>query len=211
MSFPQTYRNNMCFDFSSSTNIDVINSALLKSLKSAGATDFKFNKNEIHFNIKKSILHFKYSANFKIINDKERLKIEYEFSLIQLFEISLFVIIFAAFASNFSVYYLIKFSIIFLLIFYPVNIYFIGNELRKLIKTAYLSVFPENNSDYSKEQQEWINNPNKCPACGAYINDYSSKCVNCGLTLKHGRQIKSNINQTSDRNKKIAYHYKKLK
>lgn len=211
MSFPQTYKNNICFDYSGSKNIDAINSSLLKSLKLADATDFKFKENTIHFNIKTSILHFKYSANFKIINDKERLKIEYEFSLIPVFEISLFVIIFAAFASNFSVYSLLKFSIIFLLIFYPVNIFFISNELRKLIKASYLSLFPENKSDYSKEQQEWINNPNKCPACGEYINEYSSKCVNCGLTLKHGKRIKSNINQTSDRNKKIAYHYKKLK
>jgi len=209
MSFPLTYKNNMYFDYSSSINIDVINSALIKSLKLAGATEFKFKENTIYFNLKKSILQFKYSANFKVTNEKDRLKIKYGFSLIQVFEISLFVIIFAAFASNFSVFSLIKFSLFFLLVFYPVNIFFISNELRKIIKNSYLSVFPENNSDYSKEQQEWMNNPNKCPACGAYINEYSSKCVNCGLTLKHGKQIKSNINQTSPDKRKIKYHYKK--
>ncbi|MBE9467819.1 MAG: hypothetical protein IMY72_05780 [Bacteroidetes bacterium] len=211
MSFPQTYKNNICFDYSDSKNIDAINSSLIKNLKLAGATNFKFTENTIHFNLKKSILHFKYSANFKIINDKERLKIEYEFSLIPVFEISLFVIIFSLFASNFSVYSLIKFSIIFLIIFYSVNIFFISNELRKLIKASYFSLFPENNSDYSKEQQEWINNPNKCPACGEYINEYSLKCINCGLTLKHGKRIKSTTDQTFGRNKKITYHYKKTK
>ena len=206
MSFPLTYKNNMCFDYSSSINIDVINSALIKTLKSAGASDFKFKENTIYFNLKKSILQFKYSANFKVINEKDQIKIGYSFSLIPVFEISLFVIIFAAFASNFSTYSLLKFSIIFLLIFYPVNILFISNELRKIIKNSYLSVFPENNSDYSKEQQEWMDNPNKCPACGAYINEYSSKCVNCGLTLKYGKKIKSNINQTSAKKRKITYH-----
>ena len=201
----------MCFDYSGSKNIDMISSALLKSLKSAGATDFKFNKNTIHFNLKKSILNFKYSAKFKIIEDKHQLKIEYEFSLIQVFEISLFVIIFAAFASNYSVYSLLTFSIIFLLIFYPVNIFFISNALRKLIKSSYLSLFPKNKGDYSSEQQEWINNPNKCPACGAYMNEYTSKCPNCGLTLKHGKRIKSHTNQSKFKKAEIKYHYKKTK
>ncbi len=211
MSFPQTYKNKVCFDFSNKINIDVITKALLRHLKSANATDITFKENTIHFNLKKSILNFKYSASFKIAEYKNRIKIVYEFSLIQVFEISLFVIIFAAFASKFSVYSLLIFSIIFLLIFYSVNIFFINNVLRKLIKSSYLSLFPENKSDYSREQQEWINNPNKCPACGAYINDYTSKCPNCGLTLKHGKRIESNTNQSKFKNIKIKYHYKKTK
>lgn len=209
MSFPITYKKNIYFEFSKDVGIDQIINALIKQLKAENATEITIKNNTIDFKLKKSIFNFQYPASFKITEDKNRIKITYEFSLVQVFEISLIVIFFAALASKFSVYSLLKFSIIFLLIFYPVNIFFIGNALKKIAKSSYQSLLPENKSDYSQEQQNWINDPNRCPACGAYINEYTSKCPNCGLTLKHGKQIRSKTNQSINKNIKIKYHYKK--
>ncbi len=60
------------------------------------------------------------------------------------------------------------------------------------------------------KQQQWLQQPDKCPACGEPRNAYSSSCVRCGLKLPQNAKQKSlNTIFTSTSDKRINYIYKR--
>jgi len=69
----------------------------------------------------------------------------------------------------------------------------------------------------SNEQQGWINNPGKCPACGCDINDNTIFCPDCGLKISQNPYTKpldiskSQNFQNDQENQQINYHYKEDK
>ncbi len=58
------------------------------------------------------------------------------------------------------------------------------------------------------KQKRWMQQPEVCPACGTPRNEYSNRCVACGIKLPQTKQIKSNATICSSNNYNITYQYK---
>ena len=41
--------------------------------------------------------------------------------------------------------------------------------------------------ELNTEQQDWLNNPDRCPACGTWIESAEHFCADCGIRLPHDR------------------------
>ena len=63
-------------------------------------------------------------------------------------------------------------------------------------------------NELSEEQQLWLVNSNKCPACGNTITEYDLNCPDCGLMLK-ANKYSSSTDVSKYNDKTINYHYKK--
>ncbi|MCD6366271.1 MAG: zinc-ribbon domain-containing protein, partial [Bacteroidales bacterium] len=90
---------------------------------------------------------------------------------------------------------------------------FIRHLKKQFAKTLGLQSFFEENlgaENFSGEQTDWLNDPNKCPACGATIKENDLFCPECGLKLKQNRFTKD-LDTTKYRQpaQNIVYHYKK--
>lgn len=76
----------------------------------------------------------------------------------------------------------------------------------KILKNNKLSV-PEKES-LSDEQELWLNDKNRCPACGYFLSDIDLICPECGLHLKRSRHTIP-LDTSKYKNKSVKYHYKK--
>jgi len=61
----------------------------------------------------------------------------------------------------------------------------------------------------TKEQLEWLKNPNVCPACGTERNPYNDKCFECGLHFGAIKKLIDNQSQTGAKDVKFIYKNEK--
>ena len=151
----------------------------------------------------KSVLYYQYKYNFTV-QKNENLTIWYEYNLIPVFKITVIMILFAAFFSKFSIDNLHIFSGVFIIIFFGFNILYINSELKNLIISALLPESKKYEEKLTSTQKEWINNPEKCSACGEEISHYNYICPECGLSINPGNKRK-NTNITGFYNTKFTY------
>ena len=137
-------------------------------------------------------------------------EIEYKVYLDQLIKIILIVIIFSALFSYTSLNYFFWFASLFSFLFYFLNALIINSY----VQSSFLKIL-ENSQLYisekeilSEEQQIWLNDKNRCPACGFFLSDIDLICPECGLHLKRSRHTIP-LDTSKYQNKPIKYHYKK--
>ena len=115
----------------------------------------------------------------------------------------------SALLSGFTLSHFIWFSVIFTLVFYSVNVWFIVAAVQQRIKK--LPQFAPYNFEtaerLSDEQQAWLANKERCPGCGESVTEYHTHCPECGLKLPGPRKTSpSSISQF--RFKEIHYNYR---
>jgi len=102
---------------------------------------------------------------------------------------------------------------IMLLFFVPLTLIAIKVVYDKRVYKIVDSVIPESlkflPEKATKEQLEWLKNPNVCPACGTKRNPYHDKCFDCGLHFGAIKKLVDNQSQTGER--KIKYTYQNEK
>lgn len=133
-----------------------------------------------------------------IIVDNSTIFCKYNISLFENNVIILSSLVFAGFFYNFGSESISIVSILAGVIFYLLN----TAEISKSVKSLIYNIFG-NNAEIGEpvlweKQQQWMKDKTLCPACGEPKNQYSSKCLNCGLFLDKGRlsETYSNINIT---------------
>ena len=82
-------------------------------------------------------------------------------------------------------------------------------NLKKLIKEAIEFSTESKKTDFTHEQQNWLLDKDKCPACGHEITIYDKICPDCGIKIRNTAPEKP-YNTSGDYNS-IKYHIKKLK
>lgn len=149
------------------------------------------------------LFFFNYTAKLEV-NLKDKLSVSYSFSLIELFKVLILLVIFTAFFSKYSVHEYLVVVAVFSFIFVFLNLLLINSNTRKLIKQAIEQAIEGNKTDFTQEQQAWLVNKDKCPACGFDISEYDKLCPDCGLKLRNSVPTKPyDISGDYDR---IKYH-----
>jgi len=170
-------------------------------------------KNENEYKIPSPFLGIIFRVRYKIISASP-LKIETTIFFQSLINISLiFTLIAALFSTfNFVEYFLFSLAII-LLFFWGNAAIFIRHLKKQIINALGLQSFFEEHlgaEDFSEEQTDWLNDPNKCPACGTLVSEKDLFCPGCGLKLKQNRFTKDlDIEKYQENRQNIVYHYKK--
>ncbi len=205
MSFPYTYSDKIYF-YDNKKSLSSIESLIVKKLlRTHSFTSADSDKIDI-LKAHSPFLKIPFLFEFEIISGE----INYTIHLDQLLKIILIVIIFAALFSYASLSFFFWFASLFSIFFYILNIMIINSYIHSVISNILeknkLSVSEK--ESLSKEQETWLNDKNRCPACGYYLSDIDLSCPECGLHLKRSRHTIP-LDTSKYKNESVKYHYKK--
>ncbi len=216
MPFPYSYNHKVeisseSFSPENYSNEEITN-FLLKEISKHNILNLKSDKKRISFSSKNSLFRFEYKIIISVEQLRDKTFINYKIELEKLIMITLFGVICLAFFSFISVRKFLIIAGIFAIVFYSVNLFFINIQVSKIINTAIgKNEFDFGGSEsFSNEQKEWMNNPDKCPACGCYVGRYDINCPDCGLKVKK-KNYKIPLDTTKYKDKTIKYHFKEKK
>jgi|SRR5690554_1269544 hypothetical protein len=128
----------------------------------------------------KSFLYIPYKVTAHCSLD-ETYNCEIEVEQRNFINVSIFVVLFAAVFSAFSVYFFLWFSGIFIVVFYLIHHLFFSGLSSRIVN--HITVHDVLEDGMTAQQQEWMNNPHVCSACGTSISKYDSHCSECGLFI----------------------------
>jgi hypothetical protein len=173
-------------------------------------SDFNLEDEKISFNYK-ALFNIKYPVEITVKRERNSW-IYYEAKLMKLIQLSLGLVMFVAFFSSFEINGFLWFSAIFTLIFFTINVLYIENGIQKLLKSNSLfkNIDMQAEEQFSKEQLKWMNDTNKCPACGEDLQPYDQNCPECGLRLPR-KPIAKPFDVSKYENKRLSYSYKAKK
>ncbi len=205
MSFPYTYSDSITISKGniSSENLQNI---IINELITAGTF---INSQNNNFELLKSKSPF-LKIPFQIKIDVQHSDIKYTVRLEYLIRIILAVIIFSALFSYTSLSFFFWFASVFSVLFYLLNLLiingFVNSAILKILEKHKL--ISGKKESLSKEQETWLNDKNRCPACGTYLSEIDLTCPECGLHLKRSRHTIP-LDTSKYKNEPINYHYKK--
>ncbi len=205
MSFPYTYSDKINFT-GSRFNFDDFKVIILKELLNKHHFLLIENSESELLKIKSPFFKIPFSFEFEVYSDE----LKYKIHLDQLLKIILIVIIFSALFSYASLSFFFWFASLFSVLFYSLNILIINGYIHSALSEI-LAKHNLNISDkesFSEEQKEWMNDKNRCPACGYFLSDIDLICPECGLHLKRNRHTIP-LDTSKYKDTDIKYHYKK--
>jgi len=211
MSLPYTYKSKIEIPESNAFTGEHVQNLLVRQLNTNQLlSEIVSEEKKLTLNYK-ALFNIKYPIELKI-EKQNNIWIHYEAKLMKLIQLSIALIVFIAFFSSFGVSGFLWFSAIFTLIFYSINVLFIENGIQKLIKstTFYQNLNENSEGKFSKEQLKWMNDANKCPACGEDLQPYDQNCPECGLKLPR-KPIARPFDVSKYENKRLSYSYKAKK
>lgn len=118
-------------------------------------------------NYEKSITHF---------------KIQFEIEHKKFIQFLLFYTIASALLSTFSVSFFLWFIGISLFVFLGIRLFYTRLFISSVINQ--ISISEDTDEILSKQQEQWVQNPHVCPACGTEITKYTRNCSECGLFIQ---------------------------
>lgn len=196
--------------FNKFSNEDLID-ALIRKLPKEKITNLQKHATGLTFTSTHSLFNIKYDVSVEFFR-QPKLQVKYNLQLNNVILVTLGALMAAALFSKFTLSHFIWFSLIFTLIFYTINVWFIASAVKNQIKQ--LKAFADYDFDtaekLSKEQQKWLADKEKCPACGEQVTEYHINCPECGLKLP-GPRKSSPYNVSRFNFKEIRYDYKEDK
>ncbi len=203
MSFPYTYSEKIYFtkEFEDVFQLsEIIRYKLLRS-------GFVANKEQQEkFTVNSPFLKIPFAFGFEL----KHKELKYKINLEVLIKIILITVIFTALLSYNSLSFFFIFTVIFSIVFYSLNLLiinsFIKSNIIKILKENDIKITEEEN--ILEEQKEWMNDPERCPACGTFLSEIDLVCPECGLHLKRTRHSIP-LDTSKYKKEQVKYHYKK--
>jgi len=211
MALPYTYNGKI--EISGAENYtaeDVCNILYNELSDNTLANELKCENLKIEF-IYRSLFNIKYPVELTIAAEEPAV-IHYEAKLMKLIQLSIILIVFIALFSSFGISGFLWFSAIFTFIFFSLNVLFIESGIQNLIKSTnfYKILNPGTEGEFNEEQLKWLNDTNRCPACGEHLLEYDQICPECGLKLPR-KQIAKPFDVSKYEDKRLNYFYKQKK
>ncbi len=209
MAFPYTYKLKFVFDNDAHLATHHVFESIIYAFQDVHSQEYLIKPNSIAFTEKMTLLPIKYNTVIRVISVADKIRIEAEVKLMELITLILLLTIIVAFFAKLSVDNLFIFSFLFAISFYTGTIFFIQDYLSKRIRQSsfYQSLYPDQ-ENIQIQQQQWMDDPNKCSACGCDTDSDDVVCPECGLQLKANRHSKP-MDVSKYKNNKVNYHYKK--
>jgi hypothetical protein len=129
-----------------------------------------------------NVFFLSYKTSLLIEIKKEKLQCVFSVQYQKAFNFLLIFLLAAALLSTFSMTLFLWFSLISVILFLLVQYVMLRNIFQKIFHRVLIQNFAE--EELTKQQQEWINNPSTCPACGVEVSEYDSTCGECGIFIK---------------------------
>jgi len=215
MSLPYSYKNSFTFNTKKTFDKDFVKNLFFAVLSNDNNfKEIKAKDDKLFFKSKKSLLNFFYQVELDVKPETDKIKIDYKINLVEVIVISIFLFVFIPFFSKFSLNGFFIFSVIIILVFYSANVMFMIHQLRQYFNNVLIANKIIDDIDLSSEQQDWINNPEKCPACGCNITENTLFCPDCGLKISQNPYTKPldlSKPKIQNTNQQINYHYKENK
>lgn len=166
------------------------------------------NENRIEFTPSNPLFFYPYKAQAEL-ELNEDLKISISIRFIETFKVLIILIIFVAFFSHYNTHDFLVTSISFSLFFILFNSWLLVQHTKQLILKAFNLLIDKQQTELSRQQKEWLQNPDKCPACGYDISIYDKDCPDCGLKLRN--KVPTKPFDISGNYTSIKYHFKSNK
>ncbi len=180
MSFPYSIEKNFELEFSENNQFilsDILQQADEK-FRLRDAKSIEIKGNTIQFKWRNSLMFFSYPVKIEFEGDK-KLKIRYQFELMELIKVLLLVVVFIAFFWQLEISNLFIFISITTFILYFVNVWYIDSQIkRSLLSTAYLSEI----WDYNYQLRQKKHSQANCASCGKPL--VANVCIWCGKSHK---------------------------
>ena len=205
MGFPYTYSDKIEFNNNKFTPDNIKKQILKDLLNNAHFSEIDNTNSEI-LKANSPFSRIPFSVEFNVTSNE----INYKIHLEQLLKIILIIIIFAALFSYASLSFFFWFASLFSVFFYVLNIMvinsFINSTFTDILKKY--KIFINEKESFSEEQKKWLNDKNRCPACGYYLSEIDLSCPECGLHLKRSRHTIP-LDTSKYKNEPVKYHFKK--
>lgn len=165
-----------------------------------------------NISVNENIIEFVFSTNFFGIKNTVTLDFRnsddgfhYEFQLQVLIKFAIIFIILLAFLIS-EIKQLLIFSSISIFVIYLISIFQINSTLEKIFdRIIKEKISPE---EISEEQQNWIKDTSKCPACGHSLTEFDEICPECRINLTYCRRTKKQpASRTGYFDYRITYSY----
>lgn len=214
MAFPYTYKNkielldNKVKD--RKFNSAIITKLISNEIFSADPEEFEIRDNVIKYTFISNLFKYKYTVKLHVEKSGNDHNIIYEIDLEKVLRIIIIGAVLIAFFSFLSVKYFLISAGIFSLLFYVLNVLIISVSVENIIKRAIgNNNYSFNDSEIiSIEQEQWIKDENRCPACGEFITNIDLNCPECGLRVKRNK-YSIPLDLSKHKEKVLKYHYKK--
>ncbi len=215
MSLPYSYKNSFVFNTKKTFDKEFVKNLFFAVLSNDNSfKEVKNDNKKLFFKSKKSLLNFFYQVELDVKTEDNKIKVNYKINLVEVIIISIFLFVFIPFFSKFSLNSFFIFSVILIFVFYSANVMFMIHQLRQYFNNILITNKLTDEVKFSDEQQNWLNNPNKCPACGCDINENTIFCPDCGLKISQNPYTKPldlSKPQSTKENQQFNYHYKEKK
>ena len=213
MPFPTSKKSKLELELSDPSNVQVgsIRNTIFDRLGHAEVEKLRLEKDKVLFSTRNSMFRVPYeiSLDFHV---KSELTINYEIRLSELLKLCVLVAIILAFFSRMQVEYFVLLFILTISSFYGLNIFIVENGLKNLLRDVFDKTPYAAKTTNESEQETWMNDPSRCPACGEFLYESFVKCPSCKLSLPKRKQHKLYKPYTGESTSpEIHYNYKEKK
>ena len=148
-----------------------------------------------------------YSIQYLVKEDGNNISVTYKINSQLFIPVTICLVIVCAFFSKFAFSGFLKFSSIIVLMFHLVYLM----QTRSIAVRFLENIDSEDNIGVSfEDQKRWMNDPDRCPACGNQMNKYQWICDDCGLMVREKKHINRFSSTSTNYNFKYIYEKKSI-
>jgi len=206
MQFPFSYTGELVFYKPDEFDVDIF----LTQIETEVNINSK-DSSEVIFSAPFSFSKLPIKIKMRVRDYNAYIHCKYQISLFENNIIFLLTLTFAAFFLHFDNHAFSFISVVTGLLYYFFNLAKISNSIKALIYKQIGGSTDIGTPELWKQQKQWMKDTTLCPACGESKNEYSNKCINCGLYFDKNKPKINQVNTSISGNNEIVYEVIKKK
>lgn len=184
MAFPVSKQAKIEFEMADDLSPDPasVRDIFFDHLSNADIDKLQKQEDKISFVSKNSLFRVPYEISLGFKMD-EKLIVDYEIRLNELLKLCVLFAIIIAFFTRLQLEYFVALFVLSITSFYFLNILIVENGLKNLLQDIFQKTGFSSKDSLEGEQQTWMDDASRCPACGEFVGESENKCPSCKLSL----------------------------